>query len=136
VLGKARKTAMILLPVAVLAAGCVERLITVRSQPVGALVWLNGEEVGRTPVTAPFTWYGRYEVVLRQAGYETVRAPREAVEPFWQWPVVDLVSECLLPFTLRDHQEWDFVLAEQSLADPNALIQRAEQLRGETLAAE
>ena len=43
-------------------AGCVERLITVTSQPSGSLVYLNDEEVGRTPVTVPFTFYGVYDV--------------------------------------------------------------------------
>ena len=48
--------------------GCVERLITVRSQPSGALVYLNDEEVGRTPVTVPFTFYGYYDVRLEHEG--------------------------------------------------------------------
>lgn len=48
--------------------GCVERLITVRSQPPGALVHLNDEEIGRTPVTVPFKFYGTYDVRLEHEG--------------------------------------------------------------------
>lgn len=48
--------------------GCVERLITVRSQPPGSLVYLNDEEVGRTPVTVPFKFYGTYDVRLEHEG--------------------------------------------------------------------
>lgn len=48
--------------------GCIERLITVTSQPAGALVYLNDEEVGRTPVTVPFRFYGVYDVRLEHEG--------------------------------------------------------------------
>lgn len=44
--------------------GCVERTITITSEPSGALVHLNDEEVGRTPLTVPFTFYGVYDVRL------------------------------------------------------------------------
>ena len=33
--------------------GCVQRTITVNSDPQGALVYLNDIEIGRTPVTVP-----------------------------------------------------------------------------------
>ncbi len=42
--------------------GCVERTISISSEPSGALVHLNDEEVGRTPLTVPFTFYGTYSV--------------------------------------------------------------------------
>lgn len=42
--------------------GCVQRTITITSNPTGALVHLNDEEVGRTPLTVPFTFYGTYDV--------------------------------------------------------------------------
>ncbi len=51
-----------------LCTGCIERLITVSSQPPGALVYLNDEEVGRTPVTVPFRFYGVYDVRLEHEG--------------------------------------------------------------------
>jgi hypothetical protein len=44
--------------------GCVERTISITSEPEGALVYLNDEEVGRTPVSVPFTFYGVYDVRL------------------------------------------------------------------------
>jgi len=58
--------------------GCVERYISITTKPAGAIVWLNDEEVGATPVTVPFTWYGEYEVVVRQAGYKTLKTSRQA----------------------------------------------------------
>jgi hypothetical protein len=113
--------------------GCVERLITVRTQPPGAVVWLNGAEAGMTPVTVPFTWYGNYEVVIRKDGYQTIKTARRADAPFYEWPPLDLVSECLLPFTLTDHHQWDYSLNPQIPTDPNDLINRAITLQSESL---
>jgi len=63
-----RATALPLLAALLLITGCVERLITVKSTPAGALVYLNDEEVGRTPVTVPFKFYGVYDVRLEHDG--------------------------------------------------------------------
>ena len=128
-----RHLLIILLLTLLPAAGCVERLITVRSDPPGALLWLNGEEIGNTPVTVPFTWYGTYEVLLRKDGYETIRAPRRADMPLYQWPGLDLLFENLLPVDLVDHHQWDFPLARQQPTDPDALVDRARRLRAANL---
>lgn len=109
--------------------GCVERTITVTSTPDDAVVWLNGEEIGATPVTVGFTWYGDYEVVLRKGGYETVRAPRRAEAPLYQVPPFDLFAETLWPGTLVDAHEWHFDLAAIEPTDPNTLVERARRLQ-------
>jgi hypothetical protein len=55
--------------------GCVERTISITSEPRGALVYLNDEEVGRTPVSVPFTYYGVYDVRLeREPEWASVEA--------------------------------------------------------------
>lgn len=114
--------------------GCVERLITVKTEPSGAILWLNGEEVGATPVTVPFTWYGAYDVVIRKDGYETLKTAQDAHAPFYQWPGIDFVSECLLPFTITDHHQWEFELTTHAPVESQELIDRAKSLRDETLA--
>ncbi|MCC5829414.1 MAG: PEGA domain-containing protein [Phycisphaeraceae bacterium] len=48
--------------------GCVRRTITITSEPSGALVHLNDQEVGRTPLTIGFTHYGVYDVRLTHEG--------------------------------------------------------------------
>ncbi len=114
--------------------GCVERLITVTTDPPGAIVWLNGEEVGATPVTTSFTWYGTYDVVIRKDGYETLKTAQDTPAPFYQWPGIDLVSECLLPFTITDHHQWEFELTTHAPVESQELIDRAKSLQEETLA--
>jgi len=61
-----RPLALLVLPLA--AGGCVHRTLEVESNPPGALVYLNGEEVGRTPMRKEFLWYGTYDVQLRKEG--------------------------------------------------------------------
>jgi len=131
------KTGTLLISAAVglVLCGCVERLITVSSEPSGAIVWLNGEEAGATPMTKPFTWYGAYEVVLRKGGYETLRTTRQIDPPIYQWFGLDFVCECLLPFEFVDRHEWHFELSAHKAADPDALIERARELRREALPA-
>ncbi len=110
------------------AFGCVERVITVTSRPAGAIVWLNDQEVGATPVTVPFTWYGTYDVVLRMNGYEPIHAPKKAATPWYQIPGVDFFAE-ILPIPFRDEHEWNFVLTTNVPAEPEELIKRAEEFR-------
>ena len=113
--------------------GCVERLIAITTEPAGAMVWLNDEEVGATPVTVPFMWYGQYEVVIRKEGFHTLKTSRRTPVPFYQWPGIDFFSEVLLPARLTDRHEWHFPLEHSRVADRAALIQRAVVLRNEAV---
>jgi hypothetical protein len=111
--------------------GCVERILTIHSEPSGAVVWLNGEEAGVTPIETTFTWYGTYEVVVRKEGYQPVRTSQQLPAPVYQWPVFDLVAEYLLPITFVDDPNWVFALEPIEDVDPNGLQQRAEKLQGQ-----
>ncbi len=113
--------------------GCVERLIAITTEPAGAMVWLNDEEVGATPVTVPLTWHGHYEAVVRKKGFQTLKTSRRTPVPFYQWPGIDFFSEVLLPARLTDRHKWHFPLEPSRTADRDALIQRAAALRGEAL---
>ena len=52
-------------------SGCVERRYTLRTNPPGAQVIVNGEEIGPTPVSRSFTYYGDREITLMLDGYQT-----------------------------------------------------------------
>ena len=59
--------------VVLLLSGCVERQLTIKTIPAGALVTLNDEEIGPSPVTTSFNWYGDYNVRISKDGYETLK---------------------------------------------------------------
>jgi hypothetical protein len=109
-------------------AGCVERTISISSEPPGALVWLNDREVGRTPLQVGFTYYGTYDLRLEREGYDTLLTSAVAAAPWWETVGVDLFAE-LTPARLRSRVTWHFVL-ERRDDDPEALLGRAERLRG------
>ncbi len=109
--------------------GCVERLITVTSQPSGAIVWLNDQEVGATPVTVPFTFYGTYDVTLRKDNYQAVNTSKNTPVPIYQWLGIDLITECFLPFNFSDKHNWHFEMDSVEDIDPDKLIERAKTLR-------
>jgi hypothetical protein len=129
----------LLLPAALAAAwccgGCLERTITVRSEPPGAVVWLNDQEIGRTPVTTGFRFYGWYELRLRKEGYEPVIAKREAVAPWYEYPGPDLFASAI-PARIRTGVTWDFTLvptpeSEGGEEAESALLGRARAYRSE-----
>jgi len=106
----------------------VRRTLTVKSDPPGALVHLNGVEVGRTPMSSDFTWYGTYDVVLRKEGYETLKTRGKVIAPWWQWVPIDLFAE-LLP--LHDKRMLSYTMKPYSdtAVDPEQMLTRAEQMR-------
>lgn len=113
--------------------GCVRRTLTIRTEPSGALVFLNDEEVGRSPVTTDFTWYGDYDVILRRDGCQTLQTHVKVAAPWYQLPPIDFIAEVLWPAHVVDARTYDFELAPEELADRSELIDRAQALRERAL---
>jgi hypothetical protein len=114
-------------------AGCVERTLTINSRPSGALVMLNDQEVGRTPVTVHFEWYGDYDVILRNDGCETLKTHTKVDAPWYQWPGLDLFSEVFWPGRIHDHHDRHFELQPIVYPTADELLGRADALRAATL---
>jgi hypothetical protein len=112
------------------ASGCVQRTLTVTSDPPGALVHMNNQEVGRTPLTRDFTWYGHYDVQVRKEGYQTLNTKTWIVAPIWQWPPLDLFAE-FWPFHPKDERHVAYTLTPASTQplEPDNLLTRAAELR-------
>jgi hypothetical protein len=111
-------------------AGCVERTLSIQSNPSGALVYMNDQEVGRTPLKRRFLWYGYYDVQVRKDGYQSLITTTPVIAPWWQWVPLDLVAE-LLPLQLDDNHELSYHLQPQSQVqvDPEAIVGRGQELR-------
>jgi hypothetical protein len=112
-----------------LAGGCVgvRRQLTVDSSPPGALVYLNGDEIGRTPVTYDFNYYGTMDLRLRKDGYETLEATPKVWAPWWQVPPIDLIAEA---FSATDRHALSYELTpKREDAPPEELVRRGEELR-------
>jgi len=117
--------------VAILWAGCVDRRLTINTEPQGAMVILNDQEIGTSPVTVPFNWYGDYWVRLRKDGYETLNTHRELKAPLHDHPPLDFITEILYPGQIVDAYEWTFELAPQNYPTREELIENGESLRSQ-----
>ena len=120
----------------VAAAGCVRRTVTINTDPQEARVILNDEEVGTSPVSVDFTWYGDYDVTIRKEGYETLHTHHRLDAPWYQLPVIDFFAEALVPFTVHDRQEMYFSLAEAKPIDRDQLVKDAVEFRDRSLFGE
>ncbi len=129
------RTAIVLLIGALLvpATGCVRRRLNVRSNPPGALVYVDNQQIGTTPCSVDFTYYGTREIRLVKAGYETLTVNQPIPMPWYQVPPLDFFSENLTPAKIRDNRTVTFDMAPQIIVPTEQLIDRANQLRQETL---
>lgn len=129
--GSALPTGRAALAVALaLSAGCVERTLKIQTDPPGALVTVNDEEVGVSPARVLFLWYGDYDLIFRKRGYETLKTSYRIHPPWYQWPPLDLIAETLIPFTIRDEQELPtFTLKPAEEPAVREVVERAVELR-------
>jgi hypothetical protein len=116
---------------ALAAGGCLERTVTITSEPPGAVVRLNDVEVGRTPITTEFTYYGVYDVRLNREDSEPLAVEQRARAPIYEYPPFDLAAT-ILPIPIRTRLAWHYDLQPvdrvQTLEDEAALIARARAL--------
>lgn len=110
-------------------AGCVERTISIDSEPDGALVWLNDREIGRTPVEVEFVHYGVYDVRLQADGYEPLVTSGVAAGPWWDSPPFDFFAE-VSPSEADSRIEWFYQL-EPVNDDVEGLKTRAAAARSD-----
>lgn len=107
--------------------GCVKRTISITSQPQGGLVWVNEREVGRTPVSIDYLYYGEYDVRIEKDGQEPIMESRWPKRPLWDAPGIDLVAE-MVPLRFEANTVWHFDFEERN-DDPDLLLQRARDVR-------
>jgi PEGA domain len=119
-----------------LVAGCVEREMIVTTEPAGALVFVSDKEIGRSPVTQSFLWYGDYEIAVRHEGYRALHTHADLRAPIYEIPPLDLLS-AIVPWTYHDRRYLHFILepTPEPTEDANdaELIRRAEELRAKNL---
>ncbi len=114
----------------VVASGCVERRVVIRTNPPGALVYVDDHEVaGTTPVAVSPTYYGTREIRLIKDGYETKTVLQPMPPPWYEVPPLDFFSENVVPGTLHDTRTLDFQLDPQGVVPKEQLLARAENLR-------
>jgi hypothetical protein len=135
-------------------AGCIERKMVLRTEPPGAVAYVDDERIGVTPCETTFTHYGTRHVVLEyrrqeflkanggtappryEGGFRRVTADAPLDVPWYQYPVLDLVTEVVLPVNITDRQEFVYTLepAEAMTEDRERLQARRAALLERALA--
>ncbi len=111
--------------------GCVERRLTINTTPQGATVILNDQDIGTSPATVPFNWYGDYWVRISKDGYETLDTHRELKAPLHDYFPFDFFVQILYPGRIVDSYEWTFELAFKEYPARDTLIENAQSLRNQ-----
>ncbi|HET6884257.1 MAG TPA: PEGA domain-containing protein [Pirellulales bacterium] len=117
---------------AISAGGCVQRRITVRSNPPGALVYIDKHEIGRTPCSVEYIYYGTREIKLIKDGFETLTVLQWIPPPWYEIPGIDFFTESVVPFEIRDERTFNYQLVPTRVVPTNQLLGRAENLRQAT----
>ncbi|MBC8552629.1 MAG: PEGA domain-containing protein [Candidatus Brocadiales bacterium] len=120
-------------------SGCVTRSITVKTNPSNALVYIDDELIGESPVTMPFTFYGTRKIMIerkdedgaltheRTVAFEKIKAPVYQVFP------LDFFSELMWPLKIKDDQVLSYNLVELeplSIKERQAkMLKSAEEMR-------
>ncbi len=113
--------------------GCLSRRLEITSEPSGALVTLNDQELGITPLSASFTHYGSYDILLEKAGCDPLRTHRTAWTPWYEFPPLDL-GVSALPIPVEHVTRWHFTLTpslertQDQATLEKGLLERAREL--------
>ena len=110
--------------------GCMmHRRMTINSDPPGALVLMEGKELGYTPCSVDFTYYGTREITLVKDGYETLTVLQKVKTPWYQYFPLEFVTDNLVPAKINDRHAFTYRMNRQELVPSQELLDRAKGLR-------
>ena len=110
-------------------AGCVQRRMTIRSNPPGALVYVDDYQIGTTPVSTDFVYYGTRKIRLIKDGYETLTVRQPFPIPWYEVFPLDFVTENLWPWEIRDERVVDLAMVPAGSVPAEVVVSRAELAR-------
>lgn len=115
-------------------SGCVSRRMTIRTDPPGALVEVDGERLGLSPVSMDFTYYGTHEITLSAPGFETLKVQQPVARPIYQRIPIDFVSNHFLGTHVTDRHEFSYRLRPrvEPINEESNLIDRGQNFRSQS----
>lgn len=119
----------LLVSACVLQPGCVRRRLTVRTNPPGAVVFVDDQEIGTTPCSASYVYYGTRKITVMKDGYRTETSYQKFSPPWYEIPPLDFISENFVPGEVRDERTIDVQLVPEEIVPQQQLIDRAQALR-------
>jgi hypothetical protein len=114
-------------------SGCMHRRLTVRSDPPGAALMVDGEEAGYTPASIDYTYYGTREITLTKEGYQTLTTPIKLSTPWYQVFPLDFISDNFAFRKINDRRDVMYILQRENIEPTENVENRANNLRSEAL---
>jgi PEGA domain len=124
-----RRAALLILAGMCLLSGCVERRYTIRTEPPGATIVVNGEEIGPSPASKNFVYYGDRKITMILDGYQTQTVIQPINSVWWDNYFTEFFTENFVPVTLRDEREFKYQMVPAQSPPQGELRDRAESLR-------
>ena len=109
--------------------GCVQRRLTLVTNPPGAMAYIGDEEIGTTPVSTDFVYYGNRKIRLEKPGFETLTVDQPIPPPWYQIPPLDFISDNFALREIRDERVFAYDLVPQVVVPRQELLRRADALR-------
>lgn len=117
-------------------SGCMHRRFTIRTDPPGAAVMVDGAELGFTPVSLDYTYYGTREITLIKDGYKTVTLNQKIKTPWYQYFPLEFFTDNLAFTHIRDNREMTYALVPEQYVPTGEVLDRANSLRSNALQTE
>lgn len=94
---------------------------------------IDGKDIGYTPTSIDYIWYGTREVQLLKDGYETQTQFIKIGAPWYQRFPLDFISDNFLGTHVRDHRRFDLTMQPKQPDVASDVIQRGRSLRSEAV---
>lgn len=115
-----------------LLTGCVERRLTINTEPQGAIVTLNDQGDRGLAGDGAVQLVRRLLGPDRKDGYETLNTHRKLKSPLYDHPPLDFFAEILYPGRIVNAYEWTFDLAVKQYPSRDELIEQGQSLHTRT----
>ncbi len=112
--------------------GCLRRRMTVRTSPPGAMVYVDRQPIGVTPVSSSFTYYGTRHFEIVKDGFRTEKFMRRFNPPWYELPGLAFITETLYPFEKRDERIVDVQLSPEAVVPTETIIASGQELRDQS----
>lgn len=119
---------LFILSISLVLIGCAEQSITIRSRPEGAKVLVDSQEMGVTPCTFHFTYYGTREIVLEKEGYETMQTVVSIRPSLFNIFPLDILT-IFFPYPLADERSFSYTLKPFRPQEIEEIVKRGEELK-------
>lgn len=114
-------------------AGCVSRRFTVISDPPGALVEVDGQRIGVTPVSMDFVYYGTRNITLSKPGFQTLSVEQPQKKPLYQRFPFEFFSDNFALTHITDRHVFNYRMSPSNpdSENPATLTERGRNFRSQ-----